>query len=389
MTTTDPRTGAPADAPADVPTTEIMPAPPPRQLPPPRILYPDPPEMPRNLHSRTLDDKASMIGAGIGSLGLAWLIAERIVPVHGLLGFIPLWFVLYLFLYGCVSAVGNDRVFVMDRLVSAAVHAGAFLVGLILLGAVVFVFVKGAPALRHLNFYTDTMSGVRPQDPLNHGGIRHAVVGSLIEVGIAIAITLPLGVGAAVYMTEVGGRLARMVRTVVEAMTALPSIVAGLFIYTVLIVYTGFPRSGLAAALAISVMMLPIIARAADVVLRVVPGGLREAGYALGATQWRVVWHVVLPTARPGLATALILGIARGVGETSPVLLTSGAAVFQVIDPTAGDMNSLPLFIYFAVRSGVPNYVTRGYGAAAVLLFVVLALFIIARRIARQRGGRP
>jgi len=224
---------------------------------------------------------------------------------------------------------------------------------------------------------------------VNHPTLRDAVVGSLIEVGIAIAITLPLGVGAAVYMTEVGGRLARMVRTVVEAMTALPSIVAGLFIYTVLIVYTGFPRSGLAAALAISVMMLPIIARAADVVLRVVPGGLREAGYALGATQWRVVWHVVLPTARPGLATALILGIARGVGETSPVLLTSGAAVFQVIDPTAGDMNSLPLFIYFAVRSGVPNYVTRGYGAAAVLLFVVLALFIIARRIARQRGGRP
>ena len=106
-------------------------------------------------------------------------------------------------------------------------------------------------------------------------------------------------------------------------MTALPSIVAGLFVYTVLIVALGFPRSGFAAAMALSVMMLPIIARAADVVLRVVPGGLREASLALGASRWRTVWHVVLPTARPGLATALILGVARGVGETSPVLLTS------------------------------------------------------------------
>ena len=116
---------------------------------------------------------------------------------------------------------------------------------------------------------------------------------------------------------------ARFVRTIVEAMTALPSIVAGLFVYTVLIVALGFPRSGFAAAMALSVMMLPIIARASDVVLRVVPGGLREASLALGASRWRTVWHVVLPTARPGLATAVILGLARGIGETAPVLIVS------------------------------------------------------------------
>ena len=135
----------------------------------------------------------------------------------------------------------------------------------------------------------------------DQGGVLHAIVGSLIQLGIALAITLPLGIGTAVFMTEVGGRFARVVRTVVEAMTALPSIVAGLFIYTVFIVALGYPRSGLAAALAISVMMLPIIARAADVVLRVVPGGLREASLALGASRWRTVWHVVLPDrpARP------------------------------------------------------------------------------------------
>ncbi|MBU1801638.1 MAG: ABC transporter permease subunit, partial [Actinobacteria bacterium] len=169
----------------------------------------------------------------------------------------------------------------------------------------------------------------------------------------------------------------------------LPSIVAGLFIYTVWILALGQPRSGLAAALAISVMMLPIIARASDVVLRVVPGGLREASLALGASRWRTVWHVVLPTARPGLATALILGVARGIGETSPVLLTSGAAGFLVVNPVGGAMNSLPLFIYTNVRSGDPVAIQRAYGAAFVLLALVLVFFIVARLLARPRSNAP
>jgi len=133
------------------------------------------------------------------------------------------------------------------------------------------------------------------------------------------------------------------------------------------------------------VMMLPIIARAADVVLRVVPGNLREASLALGASRWRTVWQVVLPTARPGLATAVILGVARGIGETSPVLLTSGAAAFLVTNPTDGVMNSLPLFIYSTVRSGEPIYISRAFGAAAVLMALVLVLFALARFLARPR----
>ena len=123
--------------------------------------------------------------------------------------------------------------------------------------------------------------------------------------------------------------------------------------------------------------------------LRVVPGGLREASLALGSSRWRTVWHVVLPTARPGLATALILGVARGIGETSPVLLTSGAAPFLVWNPTEGAMNSLPLFIYTNVRSGDPTAIQRAYGAAFVLLALVLVLFVLARLLARPRGNRP
>jgi phosphate transport system permease protein len=122
----------------------------------------------------------------------------------------------------------------------------------------------------------------------------------------------------------------------------------------------------------------------------VVPGGLREAGLALGSSRWRVVWHVILPTARPGLATAVILGVARGVGETSPVLLTSGASSFLVTNPTNGVMNSLPLYVFTAVRSGEPALITRAFAAASVLMVFVLMLFVAARLIAREkRTKRP
>jgi phosphate transport system permease protein len=343
-------------------------------------------DRPREVGRRTLDDVLSLLGAALGSFGLVWLLLDRILPVPGILGFIICWYLAFLALYAAVSGAGNPRTVVVDRLAAAAIQGAAVLVGVALVTTVGYTFVRGAHALPHLNLYTESMKGVRPEAPLSNGGVLHAVVGSLIEVGIAIVVTLPLGVGTAVYMTEVGGRFARVVRTVVEAMTALPSIVAGLFIYTVLIVTLHFPKSGFAASMALSVMMLPIIARAADVVLRVVPGGLREAGLALGSTHWRTVWHVVLPTARPGLATALILGVARGVGETSPVLLTSGAKTFFNDNPFSDTMNSLPLFVYTAVRSGEPLAIARGFGAASILLALVLVLFVIARRAARQRG---
>lgn len=264
------------------------------------------------------------------------------------------------------------------------------MVGVALVSTLVFIVLRGWRPLLHANFFLDDMAGVGPKDPFELGGILHAILGSVIELSIGLAITLPLGIGTAILMTEVGGRFSRIVRTVVEAMTALPSIVAGLFVYTVFVITLGFPRSGLAAGLAIAVMMLPIVARAADVVLRVVPGGLREASLALGASRWRTVWYVVLPTARPGLATAVILGVARGVGETSPVLLTSGAAPFLVGNPTDGVMNSLPLYIYSTVRSGEPQAITRAFAAATVLLALVLVLFVVARLVARpRRTKRP
>jgi len=349
-----------------------------------------PPPRPRSSLGRMSPDELFVrAGAWAAAIGIAWLVTQRLLPMTGLPWFLISWFVLGLVMTAVATAMTSTKVDVVDRVVGSVIAGAAAFVGMALVSTVLYVIVKGYQPVLNLNFFTSDMAGVGPRDPFTAGGVKHAIVGSIIQISIAIAITLPLGVGTAIFMTEVGGRFARIVRTVVEAMTALPSIVAGLFVYTVWILALGQPRSGLAAALAISVMMLPIIARASDVVLRVVPGGLREASLALGASRWRTVWHVVLPTARPGLATALILGVARGIGETSPVLLTSGAAGFLVANPTTGAMNSLPLFIYTNVRSGDPTAIQRAYGAAFVLLMLVLVFFVVARLLARPRSHTP
>jgi phosphate transport system permease protein len=345
-------------------------------------------DRPRRVGTATTDDYLALWGSIAGSAALVWVVYGRVLPLSGPLGFIVCWYATFLALYWAVSAMAHPRPVVRDRLAAAVVRGGALVVIGAVASAIVYTFSQGRHAIIHLNFYTHDMAGVEPTAPLTQGGIVHAIVGTLIEIGIAIVVSLPLGVGTAVFISEVGGRFARGVRTIVEAMTALPDILAGLFIYFVLIVKLGVPKSGFAAAMALSVMMLPIIARSAEVVLRIVPGGLREASLALGASRWRTVWQVVLPTARPGLATALILGVARGIGETAPVLLTSGASTFLNWNPLQNPMNSLPLFIWAAFQTGEQQNYSRYWGAASVLLALVLALFVIVRLLARSRPGR-
>ena len=345
--------------------------------------------MPRSsLGKPTPDERFVSWGSLASAFALSWLITQRLLPMAGLPWLLIGWFVFSLLIGGLTGGMRGGWPEVAEVVAKRAILWGAGLVFAALVSTIVFVVLKGWHPVTHLNFFTDDMAGVGPNDGLDRGGLIHAVVGTLIELSIALAITLPLGIGTAVFMNEVGGRFARIVRTVVEAMTALPSIVAGLFVLSLFILLLGFPRSGLAAGLALAVMMLPIIARASDVVLRVVPGGLREASFALGASRWKTVWHVVLPTAKSGLATAVILGVARGVGETSPVLLTSGYATFMVKNPTDGVMDSLPLNTFVQVRSGIPSLVERGYGSALVLITLVLTLFVIARLLARPRSNK-
>ncbi|HEY0118184.1 MAG TPA: phosphate ABC transporter permease PstA [Cellulomonas sp.] len=339
---------------------------------------------PRRLRGATALDVFDVLGAGFAAIATATLLFGKLTAMHGGIGWFFVALLAFVGFYALLVALHSTGEEVKDKLVTVLLR----LAGCILFGALVFIvvytLVRGLSALHHLNFFSQTMSVTGPQDPLSKGGIFHAVVGTLIQVGIALAITVPLGLTTAVFLNEVGGRFARFVRTISDAMTALPSVVAGLFILAAIVQLVFHERNGFAAALAITVMMLPIVIRSADVVLRLVPGNLREASYALGTSRWRTVWHVVLPTARSGLATAVILGTARGLGETSPVLLTSGVSNVLNLNPFQGPMISLPLAVYNFVGSPIPNQVIRGFGTAATLLFVVLILFGLARRL----GGR-
>jgi phosphate transport system permease protein len=343
-------------------------------------------EQPRLLHRTTFDDRASMWGSLAGSLAFVWVVYEHVLQWSGTVGFVFCTWICFLALYAGVSMVSQPMPIVIDRVVAGLVTSAAVLVGFALATTLVTTFWKGWPALHHLNFFTSDLNGVGPAtDPLTRGGIYHAILGTVLEVVVSVLISLPLGIGTAVFLSEVRGPGTRLVRTVVEAMTALPDILAGLFVYTVLILLLGWERSGFAAAVALSITMTPIIARSAEVVLRVVPSGLREASLALGSSHWQTVRRVVLPTARSGLATSLILGIARVAGETAPLLIVSGATSFTNHDLLHQNMNSLPLIVYLGVKSGQNLYIQRAYGAASVLLLLVLALFITTRFLARGR----
>ncbi|GIF25129.1 phosphate transport system permease protein [Actinoplanes tereljensis] len=342
------------------------------------------PEVRRDTRTIASDDILVALGAAAAGVSITALIFFWLAPFSGLLGFVLVSFVMFLALYAALVWLDGDGPAVRDRLVGAIVHGIAALLIMALVFVVTFTLFKGYKALVHLNFFTQDLTKAGPLEPLTVGGGLHAVVGTLEQIGLALIITVPLGLLCALFLSELRGGFTRFVRTIVEAMTALPSIVAGLFIYATVLLILGFEKSGFAASLAISVMMLPIMIRASDVVLRLVPGNLKEASLALGASRWQTVRTVVLPTARPGLATAVILATARGIGETSPVLLTAGYSAALNTDPFHGPQVSLPLATFTLIKSPQPSVVARGFGTAALLLGLVLLLFIIARLI----GGR-
>jgi phosphate transport system permease protein len=326
----------------------------------------------------------ALFGSALASLSLTWVLYERVLPFSGAFGFWLSAYVVFLIFYAGVCRTQDPARIVVDKIVTVVVASAGLIVFAIVANQIGYVIYRGLKALQHLNFFTQTMALTGPLQPLSSGGMLHALVGSLEQMAIASAIAVPLGLMAAVFLVEVGGKLARPVRIIVEAMTALPEIIAGLFIYAFVILSLGLQASGFAAALALTVMMIPIVTRASEVILRLVPNGLREASYALGASQVRTVFGVVLPTARSGLATAVILAMARAVGETSPVLLTAGFTSGMNANPFSGPQVSLPLFIWSYVRFPQQTMVIRAFGAGLALMTMVLFLFVIARLI----GGR-
>jgi phosphate transport system permease protein len=331
---------------------------------------------------------ATVGGAALAALGLTWVLYERVLPFSGVLGFWLSWYVIFLLFYGLMAAMQWDRLEATSRVSAVAFGTAGALALAIVVAVVAYTLAKGWTAVTHLSFLTESMAKSGPLLPLSVGGCLGAMVGTLEQIGLATAFSVPLGVAAALFLAEVGGPLARPVRTIVEAMTALPDLVAGLFIYVLFIISLGFFKSGLMAALALSVTMMPIICRASEVVIRLVPGTLREASYALGGSQWRTVWSVILPTARSGLATATVLAMARGIGETAAVLFTAGFTKTLNVNPLSGPQINLPLFVwnYVHQEGDIPADFARGFGGAFVLVVLVLGLFTVARLIG---GGTP
>jgi len=337
----------------------------------------------------SLAGTATLWGAVVGALALVWVLYERVLPFSGVLGFWLCWYVVFLVFYAWMARMQWDRRDVINRVTTVALAAAGAVVLLVVFGTDLYTLVRGAASVVHPNFWTQSLAFAGPDSPLSVGGVSHAIVGTLEQIAIATMLAVPLAVATAVFLSEVGGALARPVRIIVEAMTALPDIIAGLFIYALFILTLGMQKSGLAAALALTVTMLPIIARASEIVLRLVPGTLREASYALGSSQWRTVWNVVLPTARSGLATAVVLGMARGIGETAPVLIVAGMTKEFNFNPTSGPQISLPLFIwnYVHIEGVTPQYIARGFGAGVALVLVVLGLFTLARKLGGAAPG--
>ena len=268
-----------------------------------------------------------------------------------------------------------------DRLATTLVYATFVLALVPLLWILATVVVKGLSVIS-LEFLTSTMRNVNPRS--EGGGIAHAFVGTLEQVGIAALIAVPIGILAAVYLVEFGrGRLAFWVSFFVDVMTGVPSIVAGLFIFTALILTGVLQQSGLAASLALALLMLPVVIRTTEEMLRIVPNELREGALALGIPKWKVILRIVIPTAISGIITGVMLAIARVAGETAPLLLTTFLAQDMNPNPAAGSQASLPTFIWDQISRGTRASVDRAWGGALALILFVLVLYAGARLIAR------
>jgi phosphate transport system permease protein len=269
-----------------------------------------------------------------------------------------------------------------DRMMRGLLVAGTVIALIPLVLIIYYLLLKGLGSWSG-SFFTTDPNGNFFGDP---GGIRSAILGTLEIVGLASVISIPIGIGVALYLTEYGrtSLFANVVRYFVDVMTGVPSIVFGLFIYIVLVISkVGGAFTGWKGAVALSLLMLPIVVRSAEVVLLLVPGALREAALALGAPRWRVVTRVVLPTALPGLITGSLLAIARGMGETAPLLFTTAGA-FGLTGNLGAQMNALPIQIFNDISSPRDVIVARAWGAALTLVALILILNLVARAVARR-----
>lgn len=340
---------------------------------------------PRPTHDFGISGVALLAASAVSSFAVVWILFYQLTLFSGALGFLICWYACFLAVFWVATTQVVDRSAATDRVVTTVVASCAALVIGALLYIVIWVIIKGVGHFTP-GFLWRTMADYQPADPhlFSDVGVGQAIVGTLEEVGLAAVMAVPLAFLTAIFLNEVGGWGTRFVRTIVTAMSGVPSVVAGVFIYAIFIVphYLGY--SGFAAAIALFVLMLPSITRTTEEVLRVVPGGLREASLALGASEWRTVRQVVLPTARSGLVTAVILGVAIAAGETAPLIFTAFGANHMNIDAFHGPQGALPLVLYQNISAAQAVVVQLAFTAAFVLLMLVLILFVVARLLGRQ-----
>jgi phosphate transport system permease protein len=279
-----------------------------------------------------------------------------------------------------VSRLVEGRRKALDRLMLAVVTSAFTLVAMPLVSLVWTVIERGTNRF-DVTFFTETMRGVTGDG----GGIYHAIIGTIIVTGLATLMSVPFGLFTAIYLAEYGHgtKLAKAIQSMVDVMTGIPSIVAGLFAYAMFeLIFGPGTRSGIAGAVALTVLMTPVVVRSSEEMLRLVPNELREASYALGVPKWKTVVKVVLPTAIAGIITGVVLAIARVIGETAPLLITAGLAQSVNWNPLDGRMTTLPVYTYYQyVQPGVPPSAgqDRAWTAALVLIIIVLVLFTAAR----------
>ena len=323
-----------------------------------------------------------------GALAIAGVLAV-LGPADSIEGFV-LW-TGSLFLIGqtvASFAVEGGR-HARDRLVTSLIYT-SFVITVIPLVSVLILTIKNGMARFDSSFFSSSLRNIAATNA--GGGAYHALVGTIEQVLIATAFAVPVGIFVAIYLVEFGtGRFARTVSTFVDVMTGLPSIVAGLFILSFWILALGQGYSGFAGALALAILMLPIVVRSTEEMLRLVPDALREASYALGVPRWKTIVRIVIPTALPGIVTGVMLGVARVAGETAPVLLVTFGTNSINPDPFSGPQSSLPLFVY--QQAGLPNQVAidRAWTGALTLILFVMLLNLAARLVTyfwRARMGR-
>ena len=310
-----------------------------------------------------------------------------ITPLKGKLGFALVLIFMAITTATVVSWIRRDRKAAMNSTTTVLVYIAASFV-VIPLASVLYEIVRlGANALS-FGMFTADMSLTASDSPLNEGGLLHALIGTAYVVIFATILSTPIGVLTALYIVEVKGRFAGVVRFFVQAMSGVPSIVAGLFIFAVWMVQLGNAYSAVAGAFALTVLMIPTVARTSEEVLKLIPGDLREAGLALGATQWRTVAMVIIPAAKSGLITAVILGIARVVGETAPLLLTIGGADAVNLNPLEGNMSAFPYHVWKNLLIGSENAISRAWQGVFVLMVIVLIFFALARYFGAVKGNK-